>query len=93
MRNPYLVKRRFGRFPSVHFQALMIKKLSYNYYNKRITTRDNVSSIQSHDQEKIKLNSTINAHRGAHTLTDEKIIKSPFIKNKVATIKQIKFKQ
>ena len=59
---------------SVHFQALMMKKLSYKDYNKRITTRDN-SNVQSHDQEESNLNSTINANSGAHTLTHEQIIK------------------
>ena len=48
----------------------MMSKLSYKYYNKRITTRDN-SNVQSHDQEEIKLNSTIDANSGAHTFTHE----------------------
>ena len=47
----------------------MKKKLRSKYYNKRITTRDNVN-VRSHDQEKSKLNSTIDANSGAHTLTD-----------------------
>ena len=51
----------------------MMKKLSYKYYNKRITTRDN-GNVQSDDQEEIKLNSTINANSGAHTLTHDEII-------------------
>ena len=51
----------------------MMKKVSYNYYNKRITTRDN-GNFQSHDQEESKLNSTINANSGAHTLTHDEII-------------------
>ena len=63
----------------------MMKKLWYKYYNRR-TTRDNYN-IQSHDQEESKLNSTINADSGAHTLTHDKIIKSPFNKNNVATTK------
>ena len=46
----------------------MMKKLSYKYYNKRFTTRDN-GNVQSHDQEESKLNSTINANSGAQTLT------------------------
>ena len=46
----------------------MMKKISYKYYNKRITTRDN-GIVQSPDQEEIKLNGTINAKSGAHTLT------------------------
>ena len=41
------------------FSNLMMKKLSYKYYKKRITTRDN-GNVQSHDQEESKLNSTIN---------------------------------
>ena len=44
------------------------EKLSYKYYNKRITTRDN-GNVQSHDKEESKLNSTIAANSGAHTLT------------------------
>ena len=62
-----------------------MKKLRYNYYNKRITTRNVI--VQSYDQEENKLNSNINANSGAHTLTHDKIIKSPFNKNNVATIK------
>ena len=46
------------------------KKLSYKYYNKRITTRDN-GKVQSHDKEESKLNSTITANSGAHTLTHD----------------------
>ena len=46
----------------------MMKKLSYNDYNKRITTRDN-DSVQSHDKEEIKSNSTISANSGDYTLT------------------------
>ena len=44
------------------------EKLSYKYYNKRITTRDN-GKVQSHDKEESKLNSTITLNSGAHTLT------------------------
>ena len=46
------------------------KKLSYKYYNKRITTRDN-GKVQSHDKEEIKLNSIITENSGAHTLTHD----------------------
>ena len=46
------------------------EKLSYKFYNKRITTRDN-GKVQSHDKEENKLNSTITANSGAHTLTQE----------------------
>ena len=59
-----------GVFPKSIFQALMMKKLSYKDYNKRITTCDN-GNVQSHDQEESKLNSTINANSGAHTLTHD----------------------
>ena len=48
----------------------MMKKLSYKYYDKRITTRDN-GNVQYHDKEESKLNSTINPNSGAH----DKIIK------------------
>ena len=47
-----------------------MKKLSYKYYDKRITTRDK-GNVQSHDKEESKLNSTINANSGAHTLTHD----------------------
>ena len=48
----------FGHVYSVHFQALMMKKQSYKDYTKGITTRDN-GGIKSHDQDEIKMNSTI----------------------------------
>ena len=59
---------------SVHFKLNDEKKLGYKYYNKRITTRDN-DNVQSHDKEESKLNSTITANSGAHTLTHDQIIK------------------
>ena len=46
------------------------EKLRYKYYNKRITTGDN-GKVQSHDKEESKLNSTITANSGAHTLTHD----------------------
>ena len=46
------------------------QKISFKYYNKRITTRDN-GNAQSHDKEKSKLNSTITANSGAHTRTND----------------------
>ena len=64
-----------------------MKKLSNKDYNKRITTHDN-GNVQSHDQEKRKLNSTINTNSGDHityTWLNNKKVNS--IKNKVATIK------
>ena len=51
----------FARVSLVHFQAWMMKKLSYKYYNKRILTRGN-GNIHSHDQEESKLSNTINAN-------------------------------
>ena len=51
------------------FSNLMMRKLSQKYYNKRITTCDN-DNVQSHDKES-KLNSTITANSGAHTLTHD----------------------
>ena len=56
------------------------------YYIKQITARDN-SNVQSHDQEERKLNRTINANSGTQALTNDKIIKSLFNKNNIATIK------
>ena len=64
----------------------MMKKLRYKYYNKRVTTCDSGKKNIS-EQEESKLNSTINANSGAHALTDDKIIKSPFNRNNIAIIK------
>ena len=64
-----------------------MKRLSYKYYNKRITTRDN-GNVQFHDQDEGRLNNTITANSGAHTPTHDQIIKeSQFNKNNLATIK------
>ena len=49
----------------------MLKILRCKYYNKRIATRDS-GNAQSHNKEESKLNSTINANSGAHTLTNDK---------------------
>ena len=51
----------------------MVKKLSYKDYNKQITTHD-IGNVQSHDQEKNKLNSTINVNSGGHTLTHAYVV-------------------
>ena len=64
----------------------MMKKLSYKYYYNWIAARDN-GNVQSHYKEESKLNSTITTNSGAHTLTHDWIIKSPYNKNNVATIK------
>ena len=61
------------RILSVHFQALITKKISCKDYYKRITTRGN-GNVQSHDQEESKLNSTITASSDVYTLTHEKSI-------------------
>ena len=53
---------------------MMKKKISYKYYNKRITPREN-GNVQSHDKEETKLNSAITAISGAHTLAHDQIIK------------------
>ena len=82
-----LFQQRFGNISSVHFQALVMKKVKNKYYNKQITTRDNGNN-QSHEQEESKFNRTINTNSGAHTLTHDKIIKNPFDKNNIATIKR-----
>ena len=63
-----------------------MKKLKYKYCNKQITTLDN-GNVQSQEQEESKYSSTINANSGANTLTLDKIIKSSFNKNNIATIK------
>ena len=68
----------------------MMKKLSYKNYNKPITTLDN-HDVQSHDEEESKLNSTINANSGTHTLTHDQIIKRVYsIRITQQLLKQIK---
>ena len=81
MQTHILFQPHFGPVSLVHFQALMMKKLRCKYYNKCITTRDDVN-VQSPNQEESKLNSTINANIGAHAHV--KIIKNPFSKNKIS---------
>ena len=71
---------------SVHFQAVMTKKLRHKCYCKWITTRDN-GNIKSHAQKESKLNSTTNTNNDAHTLPHYIMIKSLFNKNTVATTK------
>ena len=75
--NPYFISTMFQKCFFIHFQDLMMKRLRHNYYNKQTTIGDN-SNVQSHDQEKGKLNSTINTNNGAHTPPHDKIIKSLF---------------
>ena len=56
------------------FRGYKMGTLSQKWVNfglsKGITTHDN-GNVQSHDQEESKLNSTINANSGAHTLTHD----------------------
>ena len=49
------------------FKFLDEKKLSYKDYNTQIVARDN-GNVQSHDEDESKLNSTISANSGVHTL-------------------------
>lgn len=56
------------------------------YYNKWINN-DEKSNVQSHNQEKSKMNSTLIANSRAYTLIDHKIIKIPFDNNNKETIK------
>ena len=58
-----------GIFPA-HFKVLMIKTRD-KYYNKRSKTRDN-DNVQSHDQRKSQLNSTIIAKSGVPTIVNAK---------------------
>ena len=44
-----------------------------------------MDNVQSHDQKENKLNSNIFASSAFHTLIDNKIVKSPFNENNVAT--------
>ena len=88
MTNPYFNSATFRAYFLVHFQALLMKTLRYKYENEQIATRDN-GNVQSHDQEESKLNSTINTNSGAHTLKDDKIIKSPLNENNLGTIQSI----
>ena len=65
-----------------------MKKKSYKYYNKRITTPDNCNV---HDPEESKSSSTINENSGAHTLHDEMIIKKAHsIRIMLQLLKQLK---
>ena len=66
----------------------MMKTSRYKNYNKQIITHDN-GNVQLHNQQESRLNSTINTKSGAHTLTHDKTIKSPFSKNNVITLKSI----
>ena len=56
------------------------------YYNKQFIDRDN-DNVLTHDQQKRKFSSTIIANSGAHTLTDDKIIRSPSNKKNVVAVK------
>ena len=64
----------------------MMKKIRSKYYNKRIKTLDK-GNVPFHDQKERKLGITIDANSGVDALRHDKIIKSPFNKNNVATMK------
>ena len=72
--NPCFILATFRTCFFSPFSSLMMKKLSYKYYNKRITIRDD-GNVQSHDQEESKLNSNINTNTSARALIHDKIIK------------------
>ena len=78
MTNPYFI--------SATFQTCFFSSFSScNDEKNQSETRDN-GNVQSHDQEKSKLNSTITPNSGAHSLRYEKIINSLFDKNNVTII-------
>ena len=79
-------QRRLGRFTSVHFQVLMVKKTRYKHYCNRITIREN-NNFQSRDQEESELDSAIIAKSDALTLVDNESKKSSFNKNNTTAIK------
>ena len=65
-----------------------IQKCMKWHFNRSTTMVSESNDVQSHDQEDSKLNSSIIANSGVHTLVDDKVIKSPFSKNNVGTIKK-----
>ena len=68
--NPYFISATFQTYFFNPFSSSNGEKLSYKYYNKQTTTRDN-GNVQSHAQEESKLNRTINANDGVHTLNHD----------------------
>ena len=68
--NPYFPLATFRKCFFSPFSRFNDGKISHKYCNKRITTFDN-ANVQSHDQEKNKLNSTINVNNGAQTLAHD----------------------
>ena len=48
----------------------MMKKISHKCSSRQILTCGN-DNVRSHDQEEIKLNSTININSGANTFTHD----------------------
>ena len=69
--NPCFILATFWTcYFSPFLSLMMMKKLSYKYYNKQITTRDS-GNVQSQHKEESKLNSTINTNSGACTLTHD----------------------
>ena len=62
--NPCFILATFRTCFFSPFSSLMMKTLSYKYYNKQITTHDN-GNVQSHDKNESKLNSTITANESS----------------------------
>ena len=69
----------FSPFSSFNDEKRKVQVLQYANCNEN-------GNVQSHDQEESILNCIINANSGANTLTHDKMIKSPFNKNNLATI-------
>ena len=89
MTNPYFIQATFQTcffIPFSYFNDEKIKLKDYKDYNKQIATCDN-SSVQSHDQEESKLNSSINRNWCSYTYTQLNNNKISFNKNNVVTIK------
>ena len=62
------------------FSSINNEKIKVKYCKKRIANREN-DDVESHNQEESKLNSTTIVNSSA------RIIKNPFNKNNVATVK------
>ena len=76
--NTYFISETFFFFFSFPSTCIFSPFPSFN---------DENINVQESQWRKSRLKSTINANSGPQTLTDDKIIKSQFNKNNVATIK------
>ena len=63
----------------------MIKKVQV--LNKQTTSHEK-DNFQSHDRKESKLNSMLTANSSVYTLINDKMIKNPFRRNNIATIKK-----